>query len=102
MRTRLIICIYEHQEKCMTTFVKAMAPPGAHTLPGRYYASQEVFREEVERIFYSHWVCVGRANQIPNPGDYFLAQIADESLIIVRGRNSSPGPGEGAIRAFFN
>jgi Rieske 2Fe-2S family protein len=81
----------------MTAFIKPSVGSGAYTLPGRYYASEEVFRAEAEHVFYGRWFCVGRAEQIPNPGDYFLAQIVDESLIVVRGR----GQGD-EIRAFFN
>jgi Rieske 2Fe-2S family protein len=79
----------------MAAFVRAAVPLGAHTLPRQYYVSEDVFRAEVEQIFYAQWICVGRAEQVPNPGDYFLAEIAGESLIVVRGR-------DGAIRAFFN
>jgi Rieske 2Fe-2S family protein len=79
----------------MTTFVKAALHSGAQTLPRRYYASEEVFRAETERIFYSRWTLVGRAEQIPRPGDYMLVQLINESIIVVKGR-------DGVVRAFFN
>jgi glycine betaine catabolism A len=79
----------------MTIFMKTSVQPGAYTLPGRYYVAEEVFCAETERIFYAGWVCVGRAEQIAQPGDYFLAQVAAESIIVVRGR-------DGAARALFN
>jgi Rieske 2Fe-2S family protein len=68
---------------------------GVKTLPGHYYKSEEIFSEEIERIFYSRWVCVGQVEQIPKPGDYFTAAVGDESLIIVRDFN-------GEVRAFYN
>jgi phenylpropionate dioxygenase-like ring-hydroxylating dioxygenase large terminal subunit len=79
----------------MTAFLRAEVQSGAQTLPRRYYASEEVFRAETERIFYNGWVSIGRAEQIAQPGDYFLAQLFGESIIVVRGR-------DGAARAFFN
>lgn len=79
----------------MAVFRKAAVQCGACTLPGRYYASEEVFRDEAERIFYNQWVCVGRAEQIPNPGDYFVAAVVEESIVVVRDRG-------GAARAYFN
>jgi Rieske 2Fe-2S family protein len=85
----------------MTAFVKPSVGSGAYTLPQRYYASEEVFRAEAEQLFYGRWFCVGRAEHIPNPGDYFLAQIVDESLIVVRGRGRGRSAGD-EIRAFFN
>jgi Rieske 2Fe-2S family protein len=68
---------------------------GAKTLPQRYFVSLEVFAEEKEKIFSREWVCVGHQSQIAKPGDYFVAEIADESLIIVRDKR-------GESHGFFN
>ena len=54
------------------------------TLPARYYTDPAIFAEELERFFCQGWICAGRADQIPNPGDFFLREIADESIIINR------------------
>jgi len=67
----------------------------ATTLPARYYTDPELFKEELERFFYQTWVCVGRSDQIPNPGDYFLREIAGESIILTRDEDR-------LVRAFFN
>jgi glycine betaine catabolism A len=63
---------------------------GASTLPGSYYTAHDVFQQELERIFYERWLCVGRAEQIPNPGDYFIQAVGQESLIIVGGQDGKP------------
>ena len=68
---------------------------GAKTLPQRYFVSPEVFAEEQDKIFSAQWVCVGHQSQIAKAGDYFLAQIAGESLIVVRDQKSE-------IRGFYN
>jgi Rieske 2Fe-2S family protein len=79
-----------------TLTYRGHALPGqVRTLPRAYYTSEEVYREEADRIFARRWLCVGRAEQIARPGDYFLAEVAGESLIVVRDKQ------EGA-RAFFN
>jgi len=67
----------------------------AQTLPRAYYVSPEIFAAERERIFAGRWICLGRADELPQPGDYALADVAGESLIVVR----QPG---GALAAFFN
>lgn len=67
----------------------------ATTLPGRYYTSEAIFADERERIFGRRWLCVGRASDIPRPGDYAVAQVGGESLIVVRGK-------DGRARAFYN
>ncbi len=65
------------------------------TLPARYYTDPVLFREELERFFCQTWICAGRAEAIPNPGDYFLRDVAGESIIVVRDTT-------GALRAFYN
>ena len=69
--------------------------PTATTLPARYYTDPDFYREELERFFASDWICAGRANRVPAPGDYFLREVAGESIIITRDGNDS-------LRAFFN
>lgn len=78
-----------------TSFRKAHLDAPARTLPGRYFTSDDVFAAEHERIFAGGWIAVGRAEQIPAPGDYLLVDVGPESLIVVRGR-------DGAVRAHHN
>ncbi len=68
---------------------------GAKTLPQRYFVSPEIFTHELQKIFASNWVLVGHQSQLTEPGDYFLADIASESLIVVKDQRST-------IRAFYN
>ena len=46
-------------------------------------------------IFSRRWICAGRADALPQPGDYALREVSGESLILVRGR-------DGRLRAFYN
>ena len=57
---------------------------GARTLPQRYFISPEVFAEEQRKIFAREWICVGHQSQIARAGDYFVREVAGESLIILR------------------
>ncbi|MGH7699506.1 MAG: aromatic ring-hydroxylating oxygenase subunit alpha [Gemmatimonadales bacterium] len=68
---------------------------GARTLPRRYYTAPDIFAEERERIGTRHWHCVGRGEDVARPGDYLLAEIAGESLIVLRDR-------AGLLRAHYN
>ena len=54
------------------------------TLPGTDYHADDVFDLERERVFARSWVCVGRAEQVPDAGDYMVAEVADESPIVLR------------------
>jgi phenylpropionate dioxygenase-like ring-hydroxylating dioxygenase large terminal subunit len=68
---------------------------GARTLPREYYASDRIFDEERELLFARTWNCVGRTTAVQQPGDYVLAEVAGESIIVLRDR-------QGRLRAFFN
>ncbi len=37
---------------------------------GSVYTSQEIFDEEMDKIFHRGWVYVGHASEIPYPGDF--------------------------------
>lgn len=68
---------------------------GARTLAQKYFVSQEIFDEEQEKIFSRQWQLVGHHRQIEQAGDYFVADVAEESLIIARDQRST-------IRGFYN
>jgi Rieske 2Fe-2S family protein len=56
----------------------------ARHLPGRVYSSPEIYAMEKERIFMTHWLSVGRVEEIPTPGDYMTFSVMDEPIIISR------------------
>ncbi len=56
----------------------------ATTLPGRLYHDPAIYEEELRRIFSTMWLCVGRDEDIPKPGDYLTRSIGSESVIITR------------------
>lgn len=68
---------------------------GARTLAGRYYTAPDVLMEEREKIFSRRWICVGRENGLAQNGDFMLADVAGESIIVLRDR-------AGTLRAFYN
>ena len=57
----------------------------ARALPMNLYASVQGFERELDTIFRREWICVGRAEQVGNPGDYFTVDIAGEAIVVVRG-----------------
>lgn len=67
----------------------------AKTLAQKYFTSPAIFAQEREKIFSSRWILAGHQSQIPQAGDYFLAELAGENLVVVRDKG-------GAIHAFYN
>lgn len=51
---------------------------------GRVYTDPDIFEEELDKIFYRGWVYVGHAGEIPRPGDFRVATIGRQSVIMVR------------------
>jgi phenylpropionate dioxygenase-like ring-hydroxylating dioxygenase large terminal subunit len=61
------------------------------------YISPEYFELEREKVFKKHWSLIGRADDIPDSGDFFVKniQVLNTSVIIVRGD-------DGEVRGFHN
>jgi len=60
-----------------------------------FYRSNVVYQRELETVFFKSWLWAGHVSQIPEPGDFFLYEIAEESVIVARGN-------DGEIRALIN
>jgi Rieske 2Fe-2S family protein len=65
------------------------------TLPSRFYTDPDLFRRELEAFFFERWICAGRAEFIRSPGDYFLREVAGESIIVIRDTDV-------AVNAWYN
>ncbi len=65
------------------------------TLGGEDYTSAEIYHEERERIWWGDWVCVGRTEEVANPGDYMVRDLAGESVFIARNQG-------GELHGFYN
>ena len=64
---------------------------GPRGLPPACYTSPEFYARERERIFRRDWLCVGRADEVAEPGDYLSLELLGEPLVMVR-------DGAGAVR----
>ncbi len=69
--------------------------PLALSLPKASFTSESEFRREREAVLFASWFCVGRAETLAAAGDYLTADVAGESVIVVRGD-------EGDLHGFYN
>lgn len=67
----------------------------AETLPPWCYTSPAFYERELERIFRRGWNFLGRADELPEPGDFATFELVGEPILVVRGR-------DGLLRAFVN
>jgi len=68
---------------------------GSGQISREIFVNDEIYAEELERIFARAWLFLGHESQIPNPGDYFVSRMGEESVILCRDR-------AGDIHAFLN
>lgn len=76
-----------------------MNPPAAVTqasnLPGKLYRDEDIYRQELKRIFFRSWLCLGREEDLPEPGSFLTRKVGEESIILARGTDR-------VLRAFYN
>jgi len=67
----------------------------ASTLPSRYYLDPARLGEENEKVFARTWQLVGHQSQLARAGDFLTSTIANEPVLVSRGR-------DGVLRAMSN
>jgi phenylpropionate dioxygenase-like ring-hydroxylating dioxygenase large terminal subunit len=67
----------------------------AFAMPKAVYTSPEFLALEQKHVFAQDWLCAGRAESLPDAGDYLTMEIAGEPVVVLRDR-------DGAIRAMSN
>lgn len=65
------------------------------TLARDRYVAPEWFAKEQDKVFESQWFCVGRTEEIPEPGDHLVCQVVGESVIVTRAR-------DGGLHGYIN
>jgi phenylpropionate dioxygenase-like ring-hydroxylating dioxygenase large terminal subunit len=65
------------------------------TMPAAFYTDPAFTALEIEHLFAKEWHCVGRVEEIAEPGQFMTYRLAHEPLVIVHGE-------DGRIRALSN
>jgi phenylpropionate dioxygenase-like ring-hydroxylating dioxygenase large terminal subunit len=68
--------------------------PG-HSLDQRFYTDPVIYDLEIEKIVNRNWILAGHTSQLPEPGDFKVLNVGQESAIIVRGT-------DGNLKGFAN
>src|SRR5215472_16599168 len=67
----------------------------AWTIPSPWYFDSQIEELEQQSVFAETWQVVGRVDQVRNEGALFMADLANEPIVVARGD-------DGVLRAFYN
>lgn len=67
----------------------------ASTPPGWIFWDPDLYARDIEEIFKKMWLCVGHASRLNKPGEYFLVDVGNESIIVLADE-------KGQGHAFYN
>lgn len=68
---------------------------GRGRFPAGIYSDPEIFELERERLFNRTWQYLAHESEVPEPGDYVVRRILNDSFIVVRGE-------DGVVRVMLN
>ena len=59
------------------------------------FVDEDIYHQELDRIFSRCWLMLAHESQFSKPGDYFSTWMGEDPVIVVKGK-------DGVIRAFLN
>ena len=59
-----------------------------YSLDQQFYVDEMIFKLDLENFFFKQWIFVGHISRIPTIGDYFLLNVGNESIIMIRDLNN--------------
>jgi Rieske 2Fe-2S family protein len=62
--------------------------PGMTALQQAFYTDPDIYQRDVNEVYLKSWVYAGHLSEISKPGDWFLFDMAGESVVIVRSSES--------------
>ena len=74
---------------------RGVMPSSAVTLPAPFYVSADYFERELDAFFRRMWICVGREEEVAQPGQFVLRELPGDNIIVTRDTSDS-------VRAFHN
>lgn len=79
----------------MTSSISAFVDAQGGQISREIFVNPEIYQRELETLFTRAWLFVGHESQIPNPGDFFVSRMGEESVILCRDK-------AGHVHVFLN
>ena len=81
---QLIATHVDDSIELLSTKLAAEARRPNHAIDPYFYRSHLVHARELEHLIFKSWIYALHESELPNPGDYQLLEIAEDSIIIAR------------------
>ena len=66
------------------TPVSDLIYPDTREVQMRVLSDREIYQLEMEKIFGKTWLMLGHESEIPNPGDFMVRDMGEDSVIVTR------------------
>jgi len=69
-------------DQALTALIESQ--PARTALEQAFYTDNDIYQRDIEEVYLKIWLYAGHLSEIPSAGDWFLFEMAGESVIIVR------------------
>jgi Rieske 2Fe-2S family protein len=90
-----IATMMDDSRELMAAKIAAQREKPGFAMDSYFYRSHLVYQRELDELIYRSWLYAGHVSQVVAPGDYFLYEIAEDSIIVSRAE-------DGEVHAFSN